>query len=155
MSQSTLPIDLPAPVVTPEIVPADSLPADSGTPSRRGRKPKGPSSTPSTRAINTAVNGIASRYVNVGQLLMMTVDEGSPRYVAGVQIIERADSCAKAWGELAKNNPTVARIMVASIGTSAWLELFAAHAPIVFAVYMASQSTVSEEPTVRDLGQVI
>jgi hypothetical protein len=71
---------------------------------------------------------LANQYIRLGRAAQMF----HPKFAAAM--VEQAEDCALAWFELAENNDTVRRYILAMIEGGAWGKVITAHIPVFMAV---------------------
>lgn len=141
--------DWDGPIPDPSRLSNDDVPFDGGdsvSRPRRGRPPKNESDNGTQeipqRELNPllTVSGKPRKGALVRPLVKMYAGIGAVVVpfdaTCGTQIINSAESCAKALDDLAQTNPAVARALLALVETSGWATVIAAHMPILFVILM-------------------
>ena len=112
----------------------DTLP--DGAPAKRRGRPKGTvSATVPARVLKAIEEGMTANYTQLG--FLMTLVPKPEIQAAGMAAAENAPKLGKAWADLARTNPAVAKYLMAMMTSSAAVTLIVAHAPIAFAFIAA------------------
>jgi hypothetical protein len=120
--------------------PFENIETGNAKPPRKGREPRPGRSalgslgqnkkvrSPIRKLVEADKEKIANMYV-FGGMALMPVRPQAAQVMAG-----SADACADAWYELAQENDTVRRVLLAVIEGGVWGKVFMAHMPILAAL---------------------